>query len=110
MVKRVTIAGTVVAAMAAFLAGPGAGAALADFVCPVIPGSDQGKQQREQSGQFITISGGDTSILPGLAGDMEGNSPVDVPDHATNGEGSGSPAGAHDVPGDDGYTAIWNTP
>jgi hypothetical protein len=35
---------------------------------------------------------------------------VDVPDHATNAEGAGSPGGAHATPGDRGYTAIWNTP
>ena len=68
--------------------------AFADFVCPVA--------------NVITIAGGDTSILPGKAGDPA-NSPVSVPDHATNGGGSGSPGGPHAVPGDSDYTAIWNS-
>ena len=93
--------------VAALFAGPGAGAAWADFVCPVLPVSDQAKEHSKAN--FITISGGDTSILPGKAGDAA-TSPVDVPDHATNAEGTGSPAGPHASPGDPGYTAIWNTP
>lgn len=115
MVRRVTIAATVAAAMAAFLTGPGAGAAWADFVCPVLPGSQEGKLQSE--GPFITIPDSDddgvdedTSILPGKAGNMA-DSPVDVADHATNGDGTGSPGtGEHSTPGDTDYTGIWNTP
>ena len=103
MVKRMTIAATVVAATGAFLAGPGAGAAIADFVCPVLPGSEQ----RGQSEQFITLPNGDKSILPGHAGE-EFDSPVDVGDHATNGDGAGSPGGSHSTPGDTDYTAIWS--
>src|SRR5918999_895251 len=93
--------------LAALVAGPGAGVAHADFVCPVLPVSDQAKQH--SNANFITISGGDTSILPGKAGD-EASSPVDVPEGATNQDGAGSPAGEHASPGDPGYTAIWNTP
>lgn len=93
--------------VAAAFAGPGAGAAWADFVCPVLPVSDQSKLNSNAG--FITISGGDTSILPGKAGDPA-SSPVDVPDRATNQGGAGSPAGAHAGPGDAGYTAIWSTP
>lgn len=93
--------------VAALFAGPGAGSAWADFVCPVIPVSDEAKQHSKAG--FITIAGGDTSILPGKAGDAT-SSPVDVPDGATNQDGAGSPAGAHARPGDPGYTAIWNTP
>jgi hypothetical protein len=103
MRKRLLIA----AGVAAFAAGPGAGAAWADFVCPVLPVSEQAKEH--SNANFITISGGDTSILPGKAGDPAA-SPVNVPDHATNQEGTGSPAGAHAGPGDPGYSAIWNTP
>ena len=47
----------------------------ADFVCSVLPVSDQGKAQSNAG--FIDIADGDTSILPRLAGDMA-NSPVDV--------------------------------
>jgi lipid-binding SYLF domain-containing protein len=93
--------------VAALFAGPGAGAASADFVCPVLPVSDQAKQNSKAG--FITIGGGDTSILPGKAGDSA-SSPVDVPDRATNQDGAGSPAGAHASPGDPDYTAIWSSP
>ena len=93
--------------LAALMAGPGAGAARADFVCPVLPVSEQAKAN--SNANFITISGGDTSILPGKAGDAA-VSPVDVPAHATNRDGAGSPEGAHARPGDPGYSAIWNTP
>jgi hypothetical protein len=92
---------------AAFVAGPSAGTAWADFVCPVLPVSQQAKDHANAN--FINISGGDTSILPGEAG-KETTSPVDVPDGATNQDGSGSPGGTHAGPGDPGYTAIWNTP
>jgi hypothetical protein len=103
MRKRIVIATSAVA----LLAGPGAGVAQADFVCPVLPVSGQGEANSKAN--FITISGGDTSILPGKAGDPV-NSPVNVGPNATNDNGSGSAMGAHDVPGDSGYTAIWNTP
>lgn len=33
--------------------------------------------------------------------------PDSVPMHATNGDGSGTPAGPHAAPGDSDYTAIW---
>jgi hypothetical protein len=93
--------------VAAVMAGPGAGVARADFVCPVLPVSDQAKEH--SNANFIPISDGDTSILPGKAGDAA-SSPVDVPAHATNIDGSGSPAGQHASPGDPGYSAIWDTP
>ena len=100
--RKLIVLAAVVAAL-----GPGAAIARADFVCPVIPVSDQAKEH--SNANFITIAGGDTSILPGKAGDPA-SSPVDVPDHATNADGVGSPAGPHARPGDRGYTAIWNTP
>src|ERR687892_707037 len=40
---------------AAIFVGPSAGAAWADFVCPVLPISEQGKQHGKAN--FITISG-----------------------------------------------------
>ena len=103
MKKRILFA----LAIGAVAAGPGAGVARADFVCPVLPVSEQAKAN--SNANFITISGGDTSILPGKAGDAA-VSPVDVPAHATNMDGAGSPGGAHAGPGDPGYSAIWNTP
>jgi len=110
MLKVKLLVGAVAAA--AFFVGPGAGAALADFVCPVLPLSEQAKANATANDQFITISGGDASILPGKAGSPT-DSPVDVPDQATNtlpNGNAGAPDGAHAVPGDRGYTAIWNTP
>jgi hypothetical protein len=100
--------------VAAAFAGPGAGVAAADFVCPVLPISENAKQHAPD-GRFIEIADADgdgvpdASILPGKAGDAA-NSPVDVGAHATNLEGAGSPQGEHATPGESGYTAIWNTP
>jgi hypothetical protein len=74
------------------------------FVCPVLKISDQAAAH---SDQFITIGGGDYSILPGKAGSQDtfnGN----VPTHATNADGAGSPEGAHASPGDEGYSAVWS--
>jgi hypothetical protein len=74
------------------------------FVCPVLKISDQAAAH---SDQFITIGGSDYSILPGKAGSQvafNGN----VPTHATNADGAGSPEGAHASPGDEGYSAIWS--
>ena len=87
-------------------AGLGTGVAHADFVCPVLPIS----QSTFDTGNanFIVISGGDFSILPGTAGQGL-PAPNGAPDNATNQNGAGSPAGAHANPGDSGYTAIWNT-
>jgi hypothetical protein len=89
------------------MAGPGAGVARADFVCPVLPVSEQATEH--SNANFITISGGDTSILPGKAGDATA-SPVDVPAHATNMVGAGSPAVEHGFPGDPWYRVIWERP
>ena len=93
----------------ALFVGPTAGTAWADFVCPVLPVSEQATEHVSPNANFITISGGDTSILPGAAGDPAA-SPVDVPEGATNQDGAGSPGGAHASPSDSGYSAIWNTP
>ena len=98
-IKFIVIQVVVVAALATVTPGS------ADFVCPVLPVADAAVANSEAG--FITIAGGDTSILPGAAGDPT-DSPVDVPDGATNDDGAGSPGGAHAVPGDPGYTAIWN--
>ena len=50
---------------------------------------------------------GGAELAPGAAGSaatFNGN----VPNHATNADGSGSPGGTHASPGDSGYTAIWS--
>ena len=74
------------------------------FVCPVLTVSGQAF---ENSGRFDPIGNGQYTFAPGAAGSADtfnGN----VPDHATNADGAGSPAGAHAAPGDGGYTAIWS--
>ena len=104
MIRRIRV---LVIPGAIALALAGSAPAFADFVCPVLPVSQNAVDH--SNADFITISGGDISILPGKAGDPD-NSPVDVPDHATNDDGAGNPGGAHARPGDPGYTGIWNTP
>lgn len=64
------------------------------FVCPVI--TTENVLHSPKSGElgiegFYTIGGPD----------------VTVPVHATNGDGTGSPAGPFTQPGDTTYTAIW---
>jgi hypothetical protein len=64
-------------------------------------------QAVSQSGRFDSIGNGEYTFAPGAAGSADtfnGN----VPNTATNADGSGSPGGAHDLPGDPGYTAIWS--
>ena len=64
-------------------------------------------QAVEQSGNFNSIGNGQYTFAPGGAGSADtfnGN----VPNHATNADGSGTPAGAHASPGDTDYTAIWS--
>src|SRR5215208_2105230 len=70
------------------------------FVCPVLTISDQAVAN---SGRFNSIGNGEYTFAPGAAGSAEtfnGN----VPDHATNADGAGSPGGSHSAPGDTDYT------
>jgi hypothetical protein len=84
----------------ALMAGPGAGIARADFVCPVLNVPAQAAANSPKidalptAGQY-TVSG------PTLQNG--------VPDGATNRDGTGSPAD-HASPGEPGYSPIWNTP
>ena len=74
------------------------------FVCPVLTISEQAALS---SGHFNSLGNGQYTFGPGNAGSPDtfnGN----VPNHATNGDGSGSPGGAHSAPGDTDYTAIWS--
>jgi hypothetical protein len=74
------------------------------FVCPVLTVS---QQAADNSGRFNSIGDGQYTFAPGNAGSADtfnGN----VPNHATNADGSGSPSGAHSAPGDTNYTAIWS--
>jgi hypothetical protein len=106
---RMVIAAGVVSAA---LAGPGAGVAAADFVCPVLGANGhngaQGVATAADNGNpnLQQIGGGDWSVIGPDVGSGG------VPDQATNTlpDGtSGTPGGVHAQPGDPGYTAIWNT-
>ena len=68
------------------------------FVCPVLGGQAGGSHGSSAPDPFVTIGGGDTTII---------GPDVTVPIHATNDDGAGIPGDAHASPGDDGYTAIW---
>lgn len=108
MRKRLLTTASAVAMLAAFAAGPAAAApperAEDPFVCPVLKVNENAV---EQTGKFSEIGEGEYTFGPGNAGDPEtfnGN----VPNHATNGDGTGSPGGPHSAPGDTDYTAIWS--
>jgi hypothetical protein len=73
------------------------------FLCPVLKISEQAF---ENSGQFAEL-GDDYTIVPPNAGSPDtfnGN----VPLHATNGDGTGTPGVDHTAPGDEGYSAVWS--
>jgi len=106
--RTLTLMGATVAALALAPAGSAMAAAPdraeAPFVCPVLSVSDHAVAQ---SGRFDSIGNGEYTFAPGAAGSAEtfnGN----VPNNATNADGSGSPDGAHASPGDGGYSAIWS--
>ncbi len=110
MRKRVLIAASAVTA----LAGLSASSAMATppdrvgddaFVCPVLKLSDQAVENTD--GKFGQIGNGEYTFGPGNAGNPDtfnGN----VPLHATNGDGDGTPGVDHSSPGDTDYTAIWS--
>ena len=107
MVTRITTLMGVTAVVAAVAAGPAfAGPperADDPFVCPVLTLPDPATN----SGHFSSLGNGQYTFGPGNAGSQDtfnGN----VPNHATNGDGSGSPSGAHSAPGDTDYSAIWS--
>jgi len=70
------------------------------FVCPVF---NSNSAVGEHNPNAFPIADGDYSLIPS-------GSPhtISIPIHATNGDGAGSPGGAHSSPGDSDYTAIWN--
>lgn len=72
--------------------------AFADFVCPVLK-----PQVGAHNPNAVAIGGGDYTVIPGKADHLN------VPDHATNMDGAGTPPGTHARPGDRDYTAIWNS-
>ena len=67
------------------------------FVCPVL-----NETVGEHNPNAFPIADGDYSLFPG--GEPR---TISVPTGATNGDGVGSPGGAHSSPGDSDYTAIW---
>jgi hypothetical protein len=88
------------AGLVVLMAGPGAGAAHADFVCPVLNVPAHAAENSPKIGPLPT-AGQYTISGPTLQNG--------VPDQATNRDGSGSPAD-HASPGDPDYSPIWNTP
>ena len=68
------------------------------FVCPVLGGQAGGDHGNSSPDIFVTIAGDDTTII---------GPDLNVPVHATNDNGAGSPGADHASPGDKGYTAIW---
>lgn len=99
--KRLFILGVLVVAAAGLVAMLLPGAAFAgsgnDFVCPVL-----NPTVGAHNPNAVAIGGGDYTVAP--SGAMH----LNVPDQATNMDGSGTPPGAHSRPGDKDYTAIWN--
>jgi hypothetical protein len=103
--KKLVLTGAAATALAA-LAPASAIAATPDpasdpFVCPVLTLPSQAV---DNSGKFGSIGNGEYTFGPGAAGSGEtfnGN----VPNLATNADGSGDPGGAHASPGDTDYTA-----
>lgn len=74
--------------------------AFADFVCPVFKSAAVGMHNPNA----VPIGLGHYTIIPGKSDHLN------VPDHATNMDGAGSPPGPHAMPGDPDYSAIWNAP
>lgn len=71
------------------------GPAFADFVCPILPISDEAV---ENSGAgFAQIGEGDYTIITTI-----------VPENDAPNNNTGAPGAAHGVPGDSDYTAIWD--
>ena len=106
--KKLVLSGAAAAALALLPAGSAMATppdrAEDPFVCPVLAVSDQAVAS---SGRFNSIGNGEYTFAPGAAGSAEtfnGN----VPDHAMNADGAGSPGGSHSAPGDTDYTAIWS--
>lgn len=106
----------ILAAAVFAVAGPGAGAASAQFVCPIMPipqqAIDNASKANDKSARATLhqTGGGDWTFLPGRAGDPA-NSPLDVPEQATNLDGAGDPTTAtYAVQGEEGYSPIWNQP
>jgi hypothetical protein len=83
------------------MAAPHQGNPGTDFVCPVIPS--------QAVGEHNPIAGplGDTGTYTVVPATSQANQ-MNVPDYATNMDGTGVPGGPQAAPGDTDYTAIWN--
>ena len=69
------------------------------FVCPVLGGkAGENGNSSGADGPIVQLPGGDYTVV---------GPEVNVPVHATNDDGEGSPGGDHASPGDPEYTAIW---
>ena len=108
MRKRIIIGGCMATLAVAIFANSAAASsperAEEPFVCPVLTVNQRAV---EHAGKFNEIGEGQYTFGPGAAGSTEtfnGN----VPTHATNADGAGSPGGSHSAPGDTDYTAIWS--
>jgi hypothetical protein len=106
--RKIALTGAAAAALAVLPGGTAFAAtpdrAEAPFVCPVLTVSDQAATH---AGRFDALGNGQYTFGPGAAGSPEtfnGN----VPNHATNADGAGSPEGSHSAPGDTDYTAVWS--
>ena len=80
-----------------------------DFVCPMFKSDAVGQHNPNAH----PIGSGDYTVIPGVNGngqnaDTQRANHLDVPDQATNDNSVRSPGGSYLVPGDPGYTAIWN--
>lgn len=98
-VSTVVIVAIALLAFSAVFAAAGENPEKTDgFVCPVLggqAGQDHGNSDPEP---IVGIGGGDSTV---------GGPDVQVPVHATNDDGAGTPPGPHASPGDTGYSAIW---
>ena len=94
------------------MAAPHQGNSGNDFVCPVQDSQDEhnGKDPGTTGLANNPMAGplGDTGTWTVVPGTSQANN-MNVPDNATNGNGTGSPGDPNQsAPGDTDYTAIWN--
>ena len=62
-------------------------------------------------GEFRFLNFTDEPVSVDFSGSLKKVDPGQfstVPAHATNGDGAGTPGGAHSSPGDSDYTAVWS--
>ena len=78
-----------------------------DFVCPVLS-----ETVGDHNPNADPIGGGDYTVIPAKYVPPQANAAgadhLNVPDHATNMDGTGTPGGTHASPGDTDYSGIWN--